>query len=131
MLGLLYAIASSPEVVSAPEQASVLRLLPIALIGRVPEGLSLSSFLNNPQNSIFFGLRKVYVSIVVRDVDDDIEWVEHVSPLSGIPRLHRDIGGPPKAAQDEPDIWSTRVASVISAPSRAMSMAKAMMAPAE
>jgi hypothetical protein len=33
MLGLLQAIASSPEMVSAPEQASVLRLLPIALIG--------------------------------------------------------------------------------------------------
>src|SRR5262245_34855335 len=89
MLGLLQAIASSPEMVSAPEQASVLRLLPIALIGGVLEGLSLSSLLNNPQNSIFFRLREIYVSIVVRDVDDDIERIEHVSPLSGISRLHR------------------------------------------
>jgi hypothetical protein len=77
MLGLLQAIASSPEVVSAPEQASVRRLLPIALIGGILEGSSLSSFLNNPQNSIFFGLREIYVSIVVRDVDDDIERVGH------------------------------------------------------
>jgi len=83
MLGLLQAFASSPEVVSAPEQASVLRLLPIALIGGILEGLPLSSFLNNPQNSILFGLREIYVSIVVRDVDDDIERVRHVSPLSG------------------------------------------------
>jgi hypothetical protein len=83
MLGLLQAIASSPEMVSAPEQASVLGLLPIALIGGIFEGLSLSSCLNNPQNSIFFGLREIYVSIVVRDVDDDIERVRHVSPLSG------------------------------------------------
>src|SRR6266699_6838448 len=98
MLGLLQAIASSPEMVSAPEQASVLRLLPIGLIGRVLEGLSLSSLLNNPQNSIFFGLREIYVSIVVRDVDDDIERVEHVSP-SGIPRLHR---GYRRTAQDGP-----------------------------
>jgi hypothetical protein len=77
MLGLLQAKASSPEVVSAPEQASVFRLLPIALIGGVLEGLSLSSFLNNAQNSIFFGLREIYVSIVVRDVDDDIERLGH------------------------------------------------------
>src|SRR5262245_30981574 len=33
--------------------------------------LALSSFLNNSQNSIFFGFSKIYVSIVVRDVDDD------------------------------------------------------------
>src|SRR5262245_4143916 len=83
MLGLLQAIVSSPEVVSAPEQASLLRLLPIALIGGIFEGLSLSGFLNNSQNSIFFGLREIYVSIVVRDVDDDIERVRHVSSLSG------------------------------------------------
>src|SRR5262249_18576372 len=70
MSGLLHAIASSPEMVSAPEQASVLRLLPIGLIGGVLKGLSLSGLLNNPQNSIFFGLPEVYVSIVVRDVDD-------------------------------------------------------------
>src|SRR5262249_48746308 len=83
MLGLLQAIASSPEVVSAPEQASVLRLLPIALIGGILEVLSLSGFLNNSQNSIFFGLREIYVSIVVGDVDDDIDRIGHVSPLSG------------------------------------------------
>src|SRR5262245_19450461 len=81
MLGLHQAIASSPEMVSAPEQASVLRLLPIARIGGILEALSLSGFLNNSQNSIFFGLSKIYVSIVVGDVDDDIEWVGHVSPL--------------------------------------------------
>jgi hypothetical protein len=80
MLGLLEAIASSREMVSAPEQASVLRLLPIAIIGGIFEALSLSGFLNNSQNSIFFGLREIYVSIVVRDVDDDIERVGHVSP---------------------------------------------------
>jgi hypothetical protein len=79
---LLQAIASSPEVVSAPEQASVLRLLPIALIGGILEGLSLSSFLNNSQNSILFGLREIYVSIVVRDVDDDIE---RLGPCSSWP----------------------------------------------
>src|SRR5262245_33170254 len=84
MLGLRQAIASSPEMVGAPEQASVLRLLPIALIGGILEALALSSFLNNSQNSIFFGFSKIYVSIVVRDVDDDIERVGHVSPLSGI-----------------------------------------------
>src|SRR5262249_38126055 len=82
MLGLLQAIASSPEVVSAPEQASVFRLLPIALIGGVLEGLSLSGFLNNAQNSIFFCLREIYVSIVVRDVDDDIERLGHVQSWS-------------------------------------------------
>lgn len=79
MLGLLQAIASSPEVVSAPEQPSLVRLLPIALIGRIFEVLSLSGFLNNSQNSIFFSLREIYVSIVVRDVDNDIERVRHVS----------------------------------------------------
>jgi hypothetical protein len=68
--------------VSAPEQAGVLRLLPIALIGGILESLSLSSFLNNPKNSILFGLREIYISIVVRDVDDDVERVGHVSPLS-------------------------------------------------
>src|SRR5262249_10990613 len=102
MLGLLHAIASSPEMVSAPEQARVLRLLPIGLIGGVLVGLSLSSLLNNPQNSIFIGLREIYVSIVVRDVDEDIEWLKHVSPLSGIPRLRR---GYRWTAQS--DIWST------------------------
>jgi hypothetical protein len=49
----------------------------------VLEALALSGFLNNSQNSIFFGLSKIYVSIVVRDVDDDIERVGHVSPLPG------------------------------------------------
>src|SRR5262249_6325215 len=83
MLGLLQAIVSSPEVVSAPEQPSLVRLLPIALIGGIFEGLSLRGFLDNAQNSIFFGLREIYVSIVVRNVDDDIERVRHVSTPSG------------------------------------------------
>ena len=83
MLGLLQAIVSSPKVVSAPEQPSLVRFLPIALTGGIFEGLSLGGFLNNAQNSIFFGLRQIYVSIVVRDVDDDIERVRHVSPPSG------------------------------------------------
>src|SRR5262249_12443800 len=96
MLGLLQAIASCPEVVSAPEQASVRRLLPIALIGGVLEGLSLSSLLNNAQNSIFFGLREIYVSIVVRDVDDDIERVEHVSPPRPLTPQFRTIQVCPK-----------------------------------
>jgi hypothetical protein len=48
----------------------------------VLEALALSGFLNNSQNSIFFD-SKIYVSIVVRDVDDDIERVGHVSPLPG------------------------------------------------
>jgi hypothetical protein len=43
----------------------------------------LSGFLNDSQNSVFFSLREIYVSIVVRDVDDDIERVGHVSPQSG------------------------------------------------
>src|SRR5262249_28030696 len=81
MLGLLPAIVSSPEVVSAPEQPSLVRLLPIALIGGIFEGLSLRGFLDNAQNSIFFGLREIYVSIVVRNVDDDIERVRHVSTV--------------------------------------------------
>src|SRR4029453_18226022 len=85
MLSLLQAIASGPEMVRAQERASVLRLLPIALIGGIFECLSLSGFLNNSHNSIFFGLREIYISIVVRDVEDDIERVGHVSPLSGDP----------------------------------------------
>ena len=83
MLGLLQAIASSPEVVCAPQQASVLRLLPIALIGGIFEGLSLSRLLNNSQNAILLDLREIYVSIMVRDVDDDIEWLGNISRLFG------------------------------------------------
>src|SRR5262245_17176680 len=85
MLGLLEAVASSPEMVSAPEQAGILRTLPIAPIGGIFEGLSLRGFVNNSQNSILFGLREIYVSIVVRDVDDDVKQLGHVSPLSGNP----------------------------------------------
>src|SRR5262245_15785940 len=81
--GLLPTTSRNPEVVSAPEQSSLLRLLPIALIGGIFEGLSLSGLVNSSKNSILFGLREIYVSIVVRDVDDDIERVGHVSPLSG------------------------------------------------
>jgi len=47
------------------------------------EGLSLSSLLNNSQNSILLGLREIHVSIMVRDVDDDIEWLGHISTLFG------------------------------------------------
>jgi hypothetical protein len=36
----------------------------------------------NSQNSILFGLREIYVSIVVRDVDDDIE---RLGPCSSWP----------------------------------------------
>src|SRR5262245_36609103 len=48
MLGLLQAIASSPEMVGAPEQASDLCLLPIALIGGILEALALST----PQSAL-------------------------------------------------------------------------------
>src|SRR5262245_5625416 len=80
MLGLLQTIASSAEMVSAPEQARILGLLPIALIARILEALSLSSFLNNSQNSISFGLREIHVSIVMRDVNHNIERIGHVFP---------------------------------------------------
>src|SRR5262245_15568339 len=115
MLGLLQAIVSSPEVVSAPEQASLLRLLPIALIGGIFEGLSLSGFLNNSQNSIFFGLREIYVSIVVRDVDDDIERVRHVSSLSGnrwlmsaFPRIADIVDRPGRVQGRRKNIWRAK-----------------------
>src|SRR5262249_60700605 len=98
MLSLLHAIASIPEMVSATDQATLPRLLAIGPIGGVLEGLSLSSLLNNPQNSILLGLREIYVSIVVRDVDDDIERVEHVSPsVQHTPTASRNITGPPRA----------------------------------
>jgi hypothetical protein len=56
---LLQTIASSAKMIGAPEQASILGLLPIALIGRILETLPLSGFLNNSQNSVCFGLARL------------------------------------------------------------------------
>jgi hypothetical protein len=107
MLGLLQAIASSPEVVSAPEQASVLRLLPIALIGEKEQNLTTTtravrmkrprsrlvvvprSFLN-AGNKILPGERKfldyafppTYAALdVVSNTGGRVGW--HNSPLPG------------------------------------------------
>src|SRR5262249_53365308 len=113
MLGLHQPIASTAEMVSAPEHTSILGLLPIALIGRILETLALSGFLNNSQNSVCFGLREIHVSIMMRDVNHDIKRFGHVLIPYSLPFI------PPSSPPSRvgvPSLWRTSCARLTSPP---------------
>jgi hypothetical protein len=72
MLSLSNTVASSRKVISAPQESGILRTRSVRLIHRIETRLSLCGFMNDTNNSVAFGLLKIYVSIVMREVNDCI-----------------------------------------------------------
>src|ERR1700730_10022634 len=85
MLGLLQTITSRSKMIGPPKEAGVQGFRTVCLICWVNSTLALSSLLKNSNDAFFFSFVQIDIAIVMRDIENYVQWIGHFLLLSDTP----------------------------------------------